>query len=207
MARVIARPFAGKAGAFARTDRRRDFSVSPPAKTILDYTVEAGLSVKAVGKIEDIFNRKGVTYAVHTHDNMDGIDKTIELLQQPFGGILFTNLVDFDMVYGHRNNAEGYAEALMAFDKRLPEILSALKQDDCLFITADHGCDPTTESTDHCREYTPLLMYGSSVIPGKNLGTRKTFADIAATIGAFLGIEARVSGNSFWKEVSQHAHV
>jgi len=155
--RVIARPFIGSDGNFTRTDRRRDFSLKPVGKTILDCAVEKGYQVKAVGKIEDIFGGRGITEAVHTHDNMDGVNRTLEYMREDFEGIIFTNLVDFDMIYGHRNNVEGYAEALRKFDERVPEILDALKPEDILMITADHGCDPTTGSTDHSREYVRCL--------------------------------------------------
>ena len=196
--RVIARPFEGKSGSYARTDRRRDFSLKPIRKTILDYTVEAGYKVKAVGKIEDIFGGQGISEAVHTHNNMDGVDKTLEYMKTDFEGLIFTNLVDFDMVYGHRNNVEGYAKALMDFDKSMPEIIGLLKDDDVLIITADHGCDPTTPSTDHSREYVPLLVYGKKLKKNINLGTRSTFSDIAATISEVFALKADVPGTSFF---------
>jgi phosphopentomutase len=199
--RVIARPFIGSSGNYKRTDRRRDFSLEPIGKTILDYVKEKGLYVKGVGKIEDIFNKRGITHAVHTHNNEDGVDKTLEYLEESFEGILFTNLVDFDMLYGHRNDVKAYANALVEFDKRLPEILNALKDDDILFITADHGCDPTTESTDHSREYVPLLVYGKNLKGNVNLGTRSTFCDIAATIAHYLDITAELPGKSFMDEI------
>lgn len=195
--RVIARPFLGQPGSFKRTDRRRDFSLKPIKKTVLEYAKEQGFEVRGVGKIEDIFAGEGITHAVHIHDNMDGVDQTLNWMKDDFSGILFTNLVDFDMVYGHRNNVEGYARALVDFDKRLPEIMSAMKDEDILFITADHGCDPTTESTDHSREYTPLLVYGKPVKAGVNLHTRKSFSDIAATVAQYLGIKAEIKGESF----------
>ncbi|MCX7772592.1 MAG: phosphopentomutase [Clostridia bacterium] len=199
--RVIARPFLGQPGSFKRTDRRRDFSLKPIKKTVLDYAKEQGLEVRGVGKIEDIFSGEGITHAVHIHDNMDGVNRTLEWLKDGFNGILFTNLVDFDMLYGHRNNVEGYARALVEFDQRLPEIISAMKDEDILFITADHGCDPTTESTDHSREYTPLLIYGKPVKAGVNLHTRQSFSDIAATLAEYLGIKANIAGTSFLNEI------
>jgi phosphopentomutase len=199
--RVIARPFIGKSGQYKRTDRRRDFSLDPIGKTILDYLKETGYEVKAVGKIEDIFNKKGITDAVHIHDNMDGVDKTLQYMKEDFEGILFTNLVDFDMLYGHRNDIEGYAKALMEFDGRLTEILSYLKDDDILFITADHGCDPSTESTDHSREYVPLVAYGKKLKRGINLGTRSTFSDIAQTVAQYLGIDAGFKATSFLEQI------
>jgi phosphopentomutase len=199
--RVIARPFIGSNGEYKRTARRKDFSLEPIGKTVLDYAKEKGYDVKAVGKIEDIFSNRGITHSVHTHSNSDGVDKTLEYLEENFEGIVFTNLVDFDMVYGHRNDVEGYAKALMEFDKRLPEIINALKDDDILFITADHGCDPTTESTDHSREYVPLLVYGKNLKQNVNLGTRSSFCDIAATIANYLGISEELPGKSFLDEI------
>lgn len=199
--RVIARPFIGTPGNFKRTDRRRDFSLKPIKKTLLDYAKEQGFEVRAVGKIEDIFAGSGITHAVHIHDNMDGVDNTIKWMKDDFSGILFTNLVDFDMIYGHRNNTEGYARAITDFDRRVPEILDAMKDEDILFITADHGCDPTTESTDHSREYTPLVMCGRPVKKGANIHTRSSFSDIAATVRDYLGIDAQIEGKSFLNEI------
>jgi phosphopentomutase len=199
--RVIARPFLGSPGDFRRTENRRDFSLTPIRKTILNYAAEHGYEVRAVGKIEDIFNRSGITHAVHTGGNMDGVERTLAWLKEDFSGILFVNLVDFDMLYGHRNNVEGYGKALTELDGRLPEIINAMKDDDILFITADHGCDPSTESTDHSREYTPLLVYGKKVKAGINLGTRKGFSDIAATIAEYLNVEADIAGESFLSQI------
>jgi phosphopentomutase len=199
--RVIARPFLGQPGSFKRTDRRRDFSLKPIRKTVLDFAKAQGLEVRAVGKIEDIFSGEGITHSVHIHGNMDGVDQTIRWMKDEFYGILFTNLVDFDMLYGHRNDVEGYARALADFDKRMPEIMSDMLEEDILFITADHGCDPTTESTDHSREYTPLLVYGKPVRAGTNLHTRESFSDIGATIAEYLGIKADIEGKSFLKEI------
>lgn len=195
--RVIARPFTGRSGNYTRTDRRRDFSIEPSDKTILNYLQENGYEVRAVGKIEDIFANSGVTKSVHTHSNQDGIDKTIEWIKEEYEGMLFTNLVDFDMLYGHRNNVEGYAKALMEFDRRLPEITEQLRDDDILLITADHGCDPSTPSTDHSREYVPLLITGNKVKKGVNLKTRNTYADVAKTIADYFGLENRLCGESF----------
>ena len=199
--RVIARPFEGQPGSFSRTDRRRDFSLKPIKKTVLDFAKEQGFEVRAVGKIEDIFAGQGITHAVHIHGNTDGIDRTIEWVKDDFSGILFTNLVDFDMLYGHRNNTEGYARAIEDFDQRLPEITGAMKDEDILIITADHGCDPTTESTDHSREYVPLLVYGKPVKKGINLHTRESFSDIAATVAEYLGVDAEIEGKSFLREI------
>lgn len=199
--RIIARPFTGKSGSYTRTDRRRDFAITPPHKTILNVLQDNGFEVRAVGKIEDIFNASGITSAVHTHGNMDGVDRTLQWMEEDFEGLLFTNLVDFDMLYGHRNNPEGYAKALMEFDARLPEILSRLKQEDLLVITADHGCDPTTPSTDHSREYVPLLVAGPQVKNGENLHIRSTFADIAKTTAEYFGVQNDLCGSSFLKQI------
>jgi len=199
--RVIARPFVGSPGNFRRTENRRDFSLSPIRKTVLDYAAEKGYQVRAVGKIEDIFNHRGITHSVHTGNNMDGVDQTVAWLGDDFEGILFVNLVDFDMLYGHRNNVEGYGRALAELDKRFPEVLGAMKDEDILFITADHGCDPSTESTDHSREYTPLIVYGKRIRPGINLGTRRGFSDIAATVADYLGLEADIAGESFLRRI------
>ena len=156
VARVIARPFIGSSNSFKRTDRRKDFSLNPPTETALDLALKKGLSVIGIGKINDIFNGQGISKSVETKNNMDGVDKLlIEIKNDKIKGIIFANLVDFDMLYGHRNDPKGYADALEEFDKRLPEILTELKSDDLLIITADHGCDPTTTSTDHSREYVP----------------------------------------------------
>lgn len=199
--RVIARPFTGESGSYVRTDRRKDFAITPPRKTILNVLQENGLEVRAVGKIEDIFNGSGVTAAVHTHGNMDGVDRTLDWMKEDFEGLLFTNLVDFDMLFGHRNNAEGYANALMEFDARLPEILAALKDEDILIITADHGCDPTTASTDHSREYVPLLVTGHRIRKGENLHIRSTFADIAKTTAEYFGLQNELCGTSFLTQI------
>lgn len=199
--RVIARPFIGQPGSFKRTERRKDYSLKPIRKTILDYVKEQSYQVRAVGKIEDIFAGQGITHSVHINGNMDGVDKTLSWIRDDFSGLLFTNLVDFDMLYGHRNNVEGYARALEDFDERLPEIMGAMKDDDILIITADHGCDPTTESTDHSREYVPLLVYGKPVKKGCNLKTRESFSDIAATVAEYLGVDAQIDGTSFLKEI------
>ena len=195
--RVIARPFAGAPGRFARTSRRRDFSAPPPGPTVLDHIVAAGQTVWAVGKVEDIYAGRGISVAVHTRDNMDGVDQTLAFMAQEGRGLIMTNLVDFDMLYGHRNDAAGYAEALMAFDRRLPELRAALGPDDVLVITADHGCDPTTASTDHSREHVPLLACGGPIRANVALGTRSTFADLGATVAAWLGVEPPGHGASF----------
>ncbi|MFB0546686.1 MAG: phosphopentomutase [Anaerolineae bacterium] len=199
--RVIARPFVGWPGNFTRTERRRDFSAAPPAPTLLDHVLEAGGEVLAVGKIEDIFAHQGISRSVHTGNNMASVDQTLAFMAQRTRGLIFTNLVDFDMLYGHRNDPEGFARALEDFDRRLPQITAALRDDDLLIITADHGCDPVTPSTDHSREYVPLLIYGAGVKPGVNLGTRETFADVAATVAELLGIDPPPSGTSFTAQI------
>lgn len=195
--RVIARPFIGPCGGqFTRTPRRHDFSLLPPGTTILDQLKEAEKSVISVGKIRDIFAGKGITEGIYTKGNEEGIERTLEYLKKDFEGLCFVNLVDYDMLYGHRNDVDGYAKALAYFDGRLPEIMNGLREEDVLMITADHGCDPGyTVSTDHSREYTPFLMYGKQVAP-KNLGTRDTFADIGATVLAYFGIKPAFSGTS-----------
>lgn len=196
--RVIARPFIGSPGRWERTSNRRDFSVTPPEPTLLDTLKDADMMVYAVGKIEDIFAGCGITEAIHTEHNMDGVDKTIAAMQQRRErGMIFTNLVDFDAKFGHRNNPEGYAGSLAEFDQRLPEIIAALADDDLLVITADHGNDPTTPSTDHSREFVPILITGQDVCHGVNLGTRSSFADLAATIAEILGVEQTRHGKSF----------
>ena len=198
--RVIARPFEGE-WPFTRTSRRHDYSLQPPRDTMLDILKAKGMDVLAVGKINDIFAGKGITDMVRTQDNADGIDKTLEYMKKDFHGICFTNLVDFDMKYGHRNDIEGYANALTYFDKRLPELLEQLQEDDMLMITADHGCDPSTPSTDHSREYIPLVITGKQIKP-VNLGTKAGFGNIAATILDSLGVQGAIEGESFWKEIS-----
>lgn len=194
--RVIARPFTGTSGHYERTPRRHDFSLEPPQITMLDQLKDAGRDVIAVGKIKDIFAGRGITDYVYTTGNPDGIEKTLQYMDQDFHGLLFVNLVDYDMLYGHRNDIDGYARAITYFDEKLPDIMAKLREDDILMITADHGCDPGyTVSTDHSREHTPLLMYGPKLTPG-NLGTRDTFADIAATILDYFEIEKKTKGTS-----------
>lgn len=196
--RVIARPFKGmKKGEFVRTANRHDYALEPFNKTVLEYVSEAGLPMAAVGKIKDIFTGKGVTDSVTIKDNMDGVDKTLQMMKSHSKGFIFTNLVDFDMKFGHRNDVEGYAKALEEFDDRLPEIKEALGDNDVLIITADHGCDPTTESTDHSREYVPVLVYGKNLKEDINLGTRNGFCDIGKTILDLLDIENDLVGKSF----------
>lgn len=199
--RVIARPFIGEYPEYKRTSNRHDYSLMPPKTTMLDQLKNNDYSVIAVGKINDIFAGKGVTEFVRTKNNDDGMEKTIEFTKKEFEGLCFVNLVDFDMLYGHRNDAEGYANALTKFDGQITEVISNLNDEDILIITADHGCDPTTASTDHSREYTPMVMIGKKVKSGTNLGTRESFADIAATILEYFGIEQEVSGESFLRKV------
>ncbi len=196
VARVIARPFIGKPGKFERTANRRDYSLNPFGKTVLDSLKEAGLDVRAVGKIVDIYNGCGVTHDIHTKSNMDGVDQTLKYMKDDFKGLIFTNLVDFDAKYGHRRDVAGYAKAIEAFDLRLPEIMAEMKDDDILFLTADHGNDPTYTGTDHTREYVPFIAYGKAIKPGANLGTRKSFGDIAATIADIFGVEMPANGSS-----------
>jgi phosphopentomutase len=199
--RVIARPFIGQPGNFQRTRNRHDYSVSPPEKTLLDYLQEEGFDVIGVGKISDIFNGSGTTESYPMNDNRHGMEITRDLLKKNNKGLIFTNLIDFDMLYGHRNDPEGYAQALESMDAFLPQILEAMKEDDILFITADHGCDPTTTSTDHSREYVPLIVYSPSLKGGINLGIRNSFADISKTIGEIFGIQDKIqNGESFYSE-------
>ncbi|TCL58359.1 phosphopentomutase [Kineothrix alysoides] len=194
--RVIARPFAGVSGNYVRTSGRHDYSLQPPSVTMLDQLKEEGRDVIAVGKINDIFAGKGITEFTYTKSNEDGIDKTLEMMEKDFCGLCFINLVDYDMLYGHRNDIDGYATALTYFDTRLPEILGKMGTEDVLMITADHGCDPGyTVSTDHSREHTPFLMYGKNIEP-KNLGTRDTFADIGATVLDYFEIEPQFDGKT-----------
>lgn len=197
--RVIARPFVGPcSGQFTRTPNRHDFSLEPPADTMLDQLKAAGKAVIGVGKINDIFAGKGMTEYVYTSGNAEGIERTLEYLDKDFEGLCFVNLVDFDSMYGHRNDVDGYAKALSYFDEKLPEIIGKLREDDILMITADHGCDPGyTATTDHTREYTPWLIYGDKIVP-ENLGTRKTFADIGATVLQYFDVEPEFEGQSLF---------
>lgn len=193
--RVIARPFIGESGAYVRTAKRHDYSILPPSKTMLDQLKEDGKDVIAVGKIQDIFAGAGITEYVYTSGNAEGIERTLEYLERDFEGLCFINLVDYDMLYGHRRDVEGYAKALTAFDEKLPEIMAKMRPEDILMITADHGCDPAYQATtDHTREYTPFLMYGEKVVP-RNLGTRESFADIGATVLEYFGITPAFEGH------------
>ena len=199
--RVIARPFVGQPGSFTRTPDRRDFSLQPPEPTLLDGLLEAGHEVIGVGKVDDLFAKQGLTVCHHTVDNMVAAAKVIDLLGGDQKGMILANLIEFDMLFGHRNNPQGYAAALEAFDARLPGIMDAMGPGDVLIIVADHGNDPTTPSTDHSREHVPLLVYGHSVRGGVNLGTRQSFADVGATIAELLRIEPLRHGASFAGEI------
>lgn len=202
VSRVICRPFTGETGNYYRTENRKDFSVDPPGYTVLDMLSENGRDVIGVGKIEDIFNRRGLTEINHTKNNREGIQATLKYLKTGFDGLLFVNLVDFDMLYGHRNNPEGYAEALEYFDTFVPDMIDLMEEEDILLITADHGCDPTTPGTDHTREYIPIVVYGKRLKAGVDLGVRSTFSDIAATIAQYFGYEFK-TGTSFLKEMER----
>lgn len=199
--RIIARPFTGTYPEFKRTSNRHDYSLVPPKKTALNQLKENGYDVIAVGKINDIFAGDGITSMVRTKDNAAGIEETIQYTKTEFEGLCFINLVDFDMIYGHRNDVEGYASALSYFDEQLPRIMEGLQEEDLLMITADHGCDPSTPSTDHSREYTPLIICGKQIKPNKNLHTKSTFADIGASIVEYFGIKKEVAGTSFLSEI------
>lgn len=199
--RVIARPFVGESGNYQRTRNRHDYSLLPPKKTMLDFLTGAGKQVLAVGKIGDIFAMQGVTRSIPTQSNREGMQVTLQLLNEDFCGLCFVNLVDFDMVYGHRNDVDGYARSLSEFDAQLGAVLAGMRKDDLLILTADHGCDPFTESTDHSRECVPLLIAGDMVNPNRNLHTRETFADIAATVLDLLGVPGETDGVSLAKEV------
>jgi phosphopentomutase len=203
--RVIARPFEGEYPNFKRTSRRHDFSLLPPKTTLLDLIFEDKKEMIAIGKIHDIFAGRGTTRFLRTSGNADGIEKTKEAMKETFEGLCFVNLVDFDMMYGHRNDIDGYAAAISAFDRALPDLLKLMNPKDILMITADHGCDPSTPSTDHSRECVPLLIYGDVVRKGVNLHTRKTFSDIAASIAEYLELPEetvlQLSGTSFLSSI------
>ena len=199
--RVIARPFTDAAPNFKRTANRHDFSLLPPKDTMLDILQEEGYDTYGVGKIYDIFAGKGIAHTQRIKDNVDGMDKTIALQDEDFNGLCFVNLVDFDMLYGHRNDIAGYAKAATTFDKQLGTFMERMQPEDVLMITADHGCDPGFKGTDHSRECVPFLAYGQSVKEGVNLGTRKTFADISATILDMIGLEITTDGTSFKEEI------
>lgn len=199
--RVIARPFTGSSGKYTRTEFRRDYAIPPVGDTILDALTAKGLTTVCVGKIEDIFHRRGVSISDHTRNNHDGIEATLRFIGEGAGDLIFANLVDFDMLYGHRNDIEGYGAALEYFDARLPELIAAMREGDVMLITADHGCDPTTASTDHSREYIPILASGPKLAGGADLGTRKSFADIGSTAIEYLTGEPWRIGASFLSEL------
>jgi len=199
--RVIARPFVGTAPDFKRTERRHDYSLVPPKDTMMDALISAGYETYGVGKIYDIFAGKGIQNTTRIKDNVDGMVKAMEIQDKDFSGLCFVNLVDFDMVYGHRNDIDGYAKAATVFDKQLAEFMSRMKEDDILMITADHGCDPGFKGTDHSREYVPLMVYGKQIKENVNLKTRDSFADIAATIQDIFGVEQITAGISFKNEI------
>lgn len=201
--RVIARPFTGEYPNYQRTPHRHDFSLVPPKDTMLDSLTKAGYHTIGIGKIYDIFTGKGIRETHPIVNNQDGMNQTIELQKKDFNGICFVNLVDFDMVYGHRNDIDGYANAATEFDIQLTQFLKEMREEDVLMITADHGCDPGFPGTDHSRECVPLLVYGSGIKKGINLGTRNTYADIGATILDIFGLENITDGSSFWSEVKQ----
>lgn len=194
--RVIARPFIGEAPNFQRTANRHDFSLLPPRDTMLDAILEAGYDTYGIGKIYDIFAGKGIAHTQRIQNNVDGMEKTLEMQEKEFKGLCFVNLVDFDMMYGHRNDIEGYANAATVFDRQLKTFLERMRPEDILMITADHGCDPGFRGTDHSREHTPLLICGEDIKENVNLGTRETFADIAATVLDLLHVENNTDGTS-----------
>ncbi len=202
--RVISRPFIGDSAAtFKRTDRRRDYPLLPATPTVMDRMVDANLEVWSIGKIDDIFGHRGITHKQHTLDNDESAQAVIDSLAEPFEGLIFANLIEFDMIYGHRNDAKGYAQALERFDTFVPGIRAAMKPGDLAIVTGDHGVDPTTESTDHSREMVPLLVFGPAITQGINLDTRNSFADIGATICEIFGLDAPLIGSSFLKELIQ----
>ena len=203
--RVIARPFVGEPGAFRRTTERRDFARAAPGETLLDRAVAAGLPVVAIGKIDDLFAGRGISSAIHTRSDAHGLDELERALTERAEGLMLTNLVDFDTAYGHRNDVAGYAANLEAFDRRLAALLPRLGDDDLFVITADHGNDPTTPSTDHSREYVPILMVGTSVQPGVDVGTRSTFADLGQTLAEALGVAPLACGTSFLDHIAAGA--
>jgi len=199
--RVIARPFVGVPGAFKRTSNRHDYALTPPVDTLLDLLTREAITVTSVGKVSDLFAGRGVSRAVHTASDQEGLDRLLEVMRSETDGLVFLNLVDFDTLFGHRNDVDGYAANLERFDERLPEVLGALRESDLLVVTADHGNDPTTPSTDHSREYVPLLVAGARVGRGVDLGTRPTFADLGQTLAANFGVGPLAAGTSFLEEI------
>ena len=199
--RVIARPFLGEPGNFKRTANRHDYALKPFDRTVMSEMKDAGLDVIAIGKISDIYDGEGVTQSLRTISNMDGMDKLVQTLDMDFTGMSFLNLVDFDALYGHRRDPEGYGKALEEYDARLPEVFAKLKEDDLLVITADHGNDPTAPGTDHTREYVPLIVYSKMMSEGKELSIRETFADIGATVADNFKVKMPNFGKSFLSEL------
>lgn len=204
VARVIARPFIGEPANFTRTSNRKDFSIVPPSKTLLDILKVDGFDTVGIGKIGDIFSSQGLTEEIHTRNNKEGMQIAYSYLDKDVEGLIFTNLVDFDMLYGHRNDVDGFAKALSETDSWLGRFLNNMKDHDILIITADHGCDPLTPSTDHSREYVPMLIYGNRIRKNVNLGTLKTFGDIGATIAEVFNCNYGLNGESFYKKVKEH---
>lgn len=204
VARVIARPFRGGPGSFYRTGNRRDFSLLPIRETLLDRLSASGIPVVGIGKIEDLFAGRGISLSIKAKSNKEAVDILLEEMTSLDEGLVLTNLVDFDTLYGHRNNPEGFAGALKEFDRGLPEIKGLMKPKDVLILTADHGCDPTTASTDHSREYVPLLVFGNRVKAGKDLGTRQSFADVGQSIAEIFKTGPLPYGKSFWKEINAY---
>lgn len=199
--RVIARPFIGKPGHFTRTVRRKDFSATAPAPTVLDSLEGAGLGVWSVGKIGEIFSMRGITESVHAEGNMDCLDRTIRLVRKSGPGLIFVNLVDFDTLWGHRNDPVDYAQGLAEVDGRIPQLISHMKPTDLLIITADHGCDPTMPGTDHSREYVPLLAYSKKLGRASKLGVRRSFCDVGKTVADYLGVHVQTDGTSFLRSL------
>ncbi len=199
--RVIARPFVGSSGNYIRTKNRKDFSLPPVGPTILDVLTEKGIPTIGVGKISDIFAGRGLQNSLSAKTNEEGIEVILQLINSDTKGLVFVNLIDFDMLYGHRNDVKGYGASIEALDKRIPELLKALNDNDVLILTADHGCDPTTPSTDHSREYVPVLVYGKSLKKGVDLGILNSFSDIGATVLDLFGVESKLEGSSFLSDI------
>jgi phosphopentomutase len=199
--RVIARPFVGSDGAFRRTANRHDYALNPPARTLLDLLTSQGIPVTSIGKVSDLFAGRGIGRALTSQSDSQGLDRVLDVVRSDGEGLVFVNLVDFDTLFGHRNDVEGYAGNLERFDERLNELLSALRDSDLLIVTADHGNDPTTPSTDHSREYVPILLTGARVRPDVDLGIRRTFADLGQTLAANFGVGPLASGTSFLEDI------
>ena len=204
VSRVIARPFLGTPGNFTRTPHRHDYAITPPKENLLAYAKDKGLEVIGVGKIPDIFNGLGITKHLKSSDNEQGVQQTIKAMAEDSEGIIFTNLVDFDMKWGHRNEPESYGKGLEAFDAQLPALMEAMKEEDLLIITADHGCDPTTPGTDHTRESVPMIVYSKQFKQGMDLGVRKSFADMGQTISELFGLQKLEIGTSFYEQVKEN---